>query len=231
MVQVAVLVDFPAVAADSEAAVRREVGNMTLINEQQQIKVQKAIEQAESNTDAELVTVLAGQSDDYYFIPTMWAALIALVTPALLLQTNLWLSQTDLLWIQLIEFVVLTVVFRWQPLKLALVPKQVKFARASLVAKQQFLAQGLHHTQAETGMLIFVSEAEHYVEILADRGINKLVADDAWSNIVNHLLGQIKAGNTEAGLTGAINACGELLADKVPATHNKDELPNHLVII
>ena len=161
----------------------------------------------------------------------MWAALIALVTPALLLQTNLWLSQTDLLWIQLIEFVVLTVVFRWQPLKLALVPKQVKFARASLVAKQQFLAQGLHHTQAETGMLIFVSEAEHYVEILADRGINKLVADDAWSNIVNHLLGQIKAGNTEAGLTGAINACGELLADKVPATHNKDELPNHLVII
>ncbi|MBT6078553.1 MAG: hypothetical protein HOH02_11425, partial [Oceanospirillaceae bacterium] len=70
---------------------------MTLINEQQQIKVQKAIEQAESNTDAELVTVLAGQSDDYYFIPTMWAALIALVTPALLLQTNLWLSQTDLL--------------------------------------------------------------------------------------------------------------------------------------
>ena len=115
---------------------------MTLINKQQQIKVQQAIEQAESNTDAELVTVLAGQSDDYYFIPTMWAALIALVTPALLMQTHFWLTPVDMLWIQLFEFIALALVFRWQPLKLALVPKQVKYARASLVAKQQFLAQG-----------------------------------------------------------------------------------------
>jgi putative membrane protein len=228
---VAVLVVFPAVAADLVAAARQEDGKVTLINEQQQAKVQAAIEAAESNTDAELVTVLAGQSDDYYFIPTMWAALIALVTPALLLQTSLWLDQTDMLWIQVIEFMVLAVLFRWQPLKLALVPKRVKYTRAALVAKQQFLAQGLHHTQAETGVLIFVSEAEHYVEILADRGINNLVPDDAWSNIVDDLLGQIKAGNTEAGLIGAISACGALLADKVPATHDQDELPNHLVII
>ena len=204
---------------------------MTLINEQQKINVQQAIEQAERGTDAELVTVLAGQSDDYYFIPTMWAALIALVTPALLMQTRFWLTPVDMLWIQLFEFIALALVFRWQPLKLALVPKQVKFGRASLVAKEQFLAQGLHHTQAETGVLIFVSEAEHYVEILADRGINNLVADDAWSIIVDELLSQMKAGNTEAGLIGAIGSCGELLTEKVPSTHDHDELPNHLVVI
>ena len=78
---------------------------MTLINKQQQSKVQQAIELAEKNTDAELVTVLAGESDDYYFIPTMWASLISLVTPAVLFQTNLWLNQTDIIWIQLIEFI------------------------------------------------------------------------------------------------------------------------------
>ena len=204
---------------------------MTLINEQQQTKVQQAIELAESNTDAELVTVLAHQSDDYYFIPTMWAALVALVTPAVLLQSNLWLTQTDMLWVQLFTFIGFALVFRWQPVKMALVPKGVKHARASLVAKAQFLAQGLHHTQGETGVLIFVSEAEHYAEILADRGINNLVDNDAWSNILDGLLVQIKAGNTEEGLIQAIGTCGELLAEKVPATHSNNELPNHLVII
>mgnify|MGYP001403239272 CR=1 FL=1 len=204
---------------------------MTLINKQQQTKVQQAIELAEKNTDAELVTVLAGESDDYYFIPTMWAALISLVTPAVLFQTNLWLNQTDILWIQLIEFIALAFVFRWRPLKHLLVPKRVRFARAALVAKEQFLAQGLHHTQGETGVLIFVSEAERYAEILADRGINNLVPDDAWDNILNQLLAQIKANNTESGLIEAIKACGDLLAEHVPATHDKNELPNHLVII
>ena len=204
---------------------------MTLINKQQQTQVQQAIELAEKNTDAELVTVLAGESDDYYFIPTMWAALISLVTPAVLFQTNLWLNQTDILWIQLIEFIALAFVFRWRPLKHLLVPKRVRFARAALVAKEQFLAQGLHHTQGETGVLIFVSEAERYAEILADRGINNLVPDDAWDNILNQLLAQIKANNTESGLIEAIKACGDLLAEHVPATHDKNELPNHLVII
>jgi len=204
---------------------------MTLINEQQQAKVLQAIELAEKNTDAELVTVLAGESDDYYFIPTMWAALISLVTPAVLFQTNLWLSQTDMLWIQLIEFIALAFVFRWRPLKHLLVPKRIKHARAALVAKEQFLVQGLHHTQGETGVLIFVSEAERYAEILADRGINNLVPDGAWDSILKQLLGQIKTNNTEAGLIGAITACGDLLAEHVPSTHDQDELPNHLVIL
>ncbi|MFT7178340.1 MAG: putative membrane protein [Oceanospirillaceae bacterium] len=204
---------------------------MTLINEQQQIKVLQAIQLAEKKTDAELVTVLAGESDDYYFIPTMWAALISLVTPAVLLQTSLWLSQTDMLWIQLIEFIALAFVFRWKPLKHLLVPKHVKQARAALVAKEQFLAQGLHHTQGETGVLIFISEAERYAEILADRGINNLVPDGAWDKILNQLLAQIKTNNTEAGLIEAISACGNLLAEHVPSTNDKNELPNHLVII
>jgi putative membrane protein len=125
----------------------------------------------------------------------------------------------------------LAFVFRWRPLKHLLVPKRVKFARAALVAKEQFLDQGLHHTQGETGVLIFVSEAERYAEILADRGINNLVPDDAWDKILNQLLAQIKSNNTEAGLIEAIEACGDLLAEHVPSTNDKNELPNHLVII
>ena len=99
------------------------------------------------------------------------------------------------------------------------------------MAKEQFLVQGLHHTQGETGVLIFVSEAEHYAEILADRGINNLVPEGSWDMILNQLLQQIKTNNTESGLIEAIKACGDLLAEHVPSTNDKNELPNHLVIL
>ena len=55
--------------------------------------------------------------------------------------------------------------------------------------------------------------------------------DGAWDKILNQLLAQIKTNNTEAGLIEAISACGNLLAEHVPSTNDKNELPNHLVII
>jgi|TARA_B110000495_G_scaffold144320_1_gene127258 putative membrane protein len=84
--------------------------------------------------------------------------------------------------------------------------------------KVELLGQGLHHT-----------EAERCVAILADSSINNLVPDDAWHSILKPLLAQIKANNTEAGLIAAITACGDLLAEHVPSTHDQDELTNHLI--
>ena len=57
-----------------------------------------------------------------------------------------------------------------------------------------------------------------------------MVADGAWDEILQQLLIQIKANNTGAGVIVAIIACGKLLADQVPSTHDQDELPNHWVI-
>ena len=65
-----------------------------------------------------------------------------------------------------------------------LIPKGVREWRASNMARRQFLERNLHHTDGDTGVLIFVSEAEHYVEILADRGISAQVDDGRWAEII-----------------------------------------------
>ena len=103
--------------------------------------------------------------------------------------------------------------------------------RASSLARRQFLEQGLHHTAGETGVLIFVSEAEHYVEILADRGIDEHVGHERWQAIVDAFTARVKAGETVEGFIECVDACGALLALHVPATHERNELPNHLVMI
>ena len=79
---------------------------MALLNEAQLKQVSDAIEAVEKDTDAELVTVLAKQADNYFYIPTLWAAMLALLLPALLRMTHFWLSADELFMLQWIVFIV-----------------------------------------------------------------------------------------------------------------------------
>ncbi len=204
---------------------------MTLLRKPDQECVAAAIATVEKNTDAELVTVLARRADDYFFIPSLWAAMIALLTPVVLSLTPFWLSAMDLLIGQWVVFVVLALVFRIPAITIRMIPRWVARWRAALLARDQFVANNLHHTDDQTGVMIFVSEAEHYVEILVDRGIARLVDDGEWQAIVDDLILRIKAGQVCEGLLECIEQCGEILHATLPATRDKNELPNHLVIL
>lgn len=204
---------------------------MTLFTETELKQVADAIEKVEQHTDAELVTVLARQADNYLYIPTLWAAVIALLIPLLLKLTPFWLSGDELLMLQWFNFIALALLFRVPGIMMSLVPKPVKHWRASNLARRQFLENNLHHTKGETGVLIFIAEAEHYVEIIADRGISQHVSDEQWQGIVNDLVGSIKRKQTLSGMLRCIDACGEKLKQHAPATASKNELPNHLVVL
>ena len=202
-----------------------------LLNPEEQAQVAAAIHRAEKHTDAELVTVLARRADNYYFIPALWAAMIALLTPVILGLTPFWLSAMDLLMAQWLVFVVLALLFRVPTITLWMIPRWVARGRAALLARDQFIANNLHHTVGATGLLIFVSEAEHYVEIVADRGISQYVADSEWQAIVDAFTRRIKSGQVSEGFVECIDSCGALLQQYVPLSHEKNELPNHLVIL
>lgn len=204
---------------------------MTLLKEEQLKQVADAIEQVEQGTDAELVTVLARQADSYLYIPTLWAAIIALMIPALLKLTPFWLGENELLAIQWFNFIALALLFRVPDIMMHLVPKRVKHWRAASLARCQFLENNLHCTKGETGVLIFISEAEHYVEIIADRGISQHVSNDQWQCIVDALTASIKRKQTLQGMLRCIGDCGEILKQHSPATESKNELPNHLIVL
>lgn len=210
---------------------------MALLNQSEQRQVGDAISRIERDSDAEIVTVLARQADDYTYIPLLWAGLVALILPGALAVIASWLgwgsgaSAWYLLLVQWLTFIVLGVVFRLPAVLTHLIPRHVRFWRASNLARRQFLEQNLHHTEAGTGMLIFVSEAERYVEILVDRGISSQLDDDTWQSIVATFTSQVKAGQTLQGFLDCIESCGELLKTHVPATHERNELPNRLVVL
>ncbi len=204
---------------------------MALLSESEQRQVAEAINRIERDTDAELVTVLASQADNYSYIPLLWAGILALIVPGAVNYFPGWLNAYELLLVQWATFIVLGLVFRLPRITTRLIPRSVRFWRASNLARRQFLEQNLHHTEAGTGMLIFVSEAERYVEILVDRGISSRLSDDTWQSVVATFTQQVKRGETLQGFLTCIEACGAQLKQHVPATHERNELPNRLVML
>lgn len=204
---------------------------MALLSEYEQRQVAEAIAKVEQRTDAELVTVLAARADDYAYIPLLWASLLALVAPGILYYLTGWFSVHGLLMVQWLSFIGLCLLFRLPALTTRLIPRRVRHWRASNLARRQFLEQNLHHTLGSTGVLIFVSEAERYVEILVDEGISSRLDNRVWDAIVARFTEQVRAGQTLQGFVSCIEACGELLGEHVPLTQARNELPNRLVIL
>lgn len=204
---------------------------MALLSESEQRQVAEAINRVERETDAELVTVLAAKADDYAYIPLLWASIIALVVPGAINYFPGWMDSHTLLLVQWIIFIVLGLIFRIPAITTHLIPRSVRYWRASNLARRQFLEQNLHHTAGGTGMLIFVSEAERYVEILVDQGISSRLDDDTWQEIVKSFTQQVRQGQTLQGFLECIESCGEHLKREIPATHERNELPNHLVVL
>lgn len=201
----------------------------TLFTDAERKRIARAITRAEKKCSGEIVAVVADRSDDYYFIPFLWAALAALAAPLALLPFAPWP-----LWhvyaLQLGVFACGAMLALWPVTRLMLVPKPVRRARAHRHALEQFLAQNLHTTRGRTGVLIFVSVAERFAEVIADEGIYEKAPPEIWSGLVAALTARIGKGEAADGFTEAIAECGRILAEHFPpGSAKRNELPNHLI--
>jgi putative membrane protein len=203
---------------------------MGLFGEQERNQIADAIAEVEQRTNAELVAVVAARSDDYRHHSIAWAAALALLMSAPLVFVQP--SVVIVLSIQLALFCGLVLLFRIPVVARRLIPRHLGRWHASSMARRQFLEHGLHHTKGETGVLIFVSEAERYVEILADRGVSAHVDDSRWQAILDRFIASVQRKRVASGFVEAIGECGDILSEAVPKTgDNPNELPNRLIMI
>lgn len=203
---------------------------MAFLSERERRDVAQAIAAVEAKTRGELVTVIARASDDYLYIPLLWAALLALAIPGALMLGGSAVALQYAYEAQVAGFLLFALVFNLTPVKMRLIPRALKRVRAQRLAREQFFAQNLHRTAERTGVLLFVSVAERYVEILADEGIHQRVPSGAWEQAVAEFTGAVRAGRVAEGFLRAIQTCGELLVEHFPARPgDRNELPDHLI--
>jgi len=225
---------FPAAAAASAAAAPRADGEAVvkeLFTPEDRAAIAEAITRAEQQTCGEIVVVAAVASDGYRSFSVLWAALLALAVPMPLIFATKWPVEIIYL-LQLLVFFICLVLFQWERLRYALVPKAVKRARAHQRAVEQFLVQNMHTTEGRTGVLIYASFAERFAEVIADQGIYRKVPPSTWEDVVGELTNHLARGSTTEGFIRAIERCGKILAKHFPpGMASKNELPNHLIVL
>jgi putative membrane protein len=204
---------------------------MRLFSMEEEERISAAITEAERTTSGEIVVVVAAQSDGYHYVPPLVAGIVSLLVPWVLIYfTQLGLVPIYL--IQLAVFALVTAALMPTAIRTALVPQSVKRMHAHRRAVEQFLARNLHTTEGRTGVLLFVSVAERYVEILADKAIDERVEPGTWKSIVDDLTTAIGDGRATEGFVKAIAGIGAVLARYFPPdAASINELPDHLIIL
>jgi len=100
-----------------------------------------------------------------------------------------------------------------------------------------FGKQRVWDTEANNGVLIYLLEADHAIEIVADRGLARHVPPDTWQAMVAQMGASFRAGRHEEGLTQALSEVSTLLVRHFPSDAGQcadnargNELPDHPVI-
>jgi hypothetical protein len=87
-------------------------------------------------------------------------------------------------------------------------------------------------TEENSGVLIYLQMVDHRIEIVADRGINRLVEQSQWDAICRRMESAFRDERFEQGVLAAIEEVTALLARHFPpGADNPDELPNRPVVL
>jgi len=83
-------------------------------------------------------------------------------------------------------------------------------------------------TEHDSGVLIYLLLAEHAIEIVADRGLNRHVPPEQWQRLAASMSAEFKAGRFEQGLVAAVDAVDALMGQHFTLPPGSPENPNEL---
>jgi putative membrane protein len=178
-------------------------------------RIRKAVEAARAATSAKFDFVVVPASDHYALFPEVWAAAVALTLTGVLALAEPWLSIGTGFVVSVVLFITFSVAFEWWPIRVHLVPRFYKRVAASRMARHQFAAHLISKDREHNGVMLFVSIAERYLEIIAERDAHAGVPAGTWDRIVADATAKMSA-NLSDGLTSAALACGNALSIAFP---------------
>ncbi len=113
-------------------------------------------------------------------------------------------------------------------LGLRCLPARLLVKDARRAARAAFLDHGLDNTPERNAVMLFVSRAERYVEILPDRAAAAAIEPAHWSAIVDEFRQRMRARrDLGEAVAGAVAAIGKICAVHFPASGaNPDRVSN-----
>lgn len=99
-------------------------------------------------------------------------------------------------------------------------------------ARELFAHYGVWDTEDNCGVLVYINLADHQVEIVADRGVGRLVSAEEWNAVCKTMTQGFARGDYQASVMAAIGELNGMLCRLYPddgSTHN--QLPDRPVML
>jgi putative membrane protein len=220
-----------------------------LLDEKARALVDAAVADAERGTDGEIVTIVAGRSDAYHDVALHWALLAMLLVLALVAWqpapvewlhaqfVDSWAQAIAPRWyltfaliLMTLTFLAVRVLLAKDALRILLTPGATRSRRVRRRALLLFRASTERRTRAKTGVLLYLSLAEHRAEIVADEAIHSKVAPEVWGDAMAALIAAVRDGRPGDGMAEAVTQIGKVLAEHFPRSDgDTNELPDRLI--
>lgn len=225
------------------------MGKLVAMTEADRQRVSQAVAAAELLSAGEIVTIVTPRSDAYRDVALVWSALVAFVALAALdmfagfylpmvehvlgLWAFEWTPRAVLglaLTVVALKFAATYLLMRYTPLGLWLTPRRVRNARVRERALTCFRVGAESRTTGHTGVLIYLSLAEHRAEIIADAAIASKVSPETWGLAMKAMLDPLRHGRMAEGMAAAVGEVGKVLAEHFPrSADDVNELPDRLI--
>ncbi len=224
---------------------------MIKLKQEELDRISHAVETAEKKTSGEIALAMIPQSDSYAVFELMAAVICGFIWfVALLFWINPignWLG--GLFWGTGAEnsaypivmlygfssFLLISVIYALVNIPVIdrlIVPRRYRNVKVSERAQREFLDSGVYNTRDRTGILIFISQLEHRVELIADKGIAQKIEQKQWDEIVQRVVDGIRRKRLAESLCEAVAMCGDLLEKHFPIKEDDtNELTNKINIL
>jgi putative membrane protein len=185
------------------------------------------VREIETATGAELVLIVRARSGSYRHADYLFGAILAFAGLLFLVFSpfdfhQYWLAVD----VPLLFVVGALISSRSNSIRRLLTTRKFRSAAVRTGAAAMFYEAGIANTTSEMGVLIYLSILERRLELIADRGVLKVVPPLDWNQMIFDLH---EAGRTPEPqrLLKALSGLGKLLACHCPATgENPNELPD-----
>jgi len=221
---------------------------MLKLSAEDHAKVSAAIAAAEAKSDGEIIAIAAEQSDAYHDVGLHYAVLVLFLVLAFFAawphQLEVWWTRlmgwsseptlrqllTLLLGLALLKFLAVLFIMKWRPLRFLFTPGATKTRRVRRRAVMLFKTGAERRTIGRTGILIYLSMAEHRAEIVGDEAITAVTTPETWGEAMGALIADVKDGRPGDGIVAAVGLIGAVLAEHFPKTQeDSNEIPDKLI--
>lgn len=208
------------------------------IEKQIDLKISKAVEKAEKKTSAEIVTIIKDKSSSYQIYTIMASFTMVTILTFILsiffdknsILYYFGLDNFKIFWVLLFQLAASAIfynIFNLKKIKQFIIDKETKQITAEKEAFLNFITEGVDDTKNRTGVLIFISQFEHFAAIITDNGISAKIPNETWETHVKILTEYLKKKELEKGVLTIIEKITSILEKNFPRkVGDKNEKPN-----